>query len=76
MQLLQWLLQGQNPSPEALDEAMRTSGLESLMQPEHQPWLQQRMMRRLGMQWLEQLMEQLAEMLDGPLDRDNFDQGM
>jgi uncharacterized protein with von Willebrand factor type A (vWA) domain len=63
MELLRWLLQGQNPSPGQLDEAARLSGLESLMHPSHQPWLQGRMMRRLGMRWLERLMGQLAELL-------------
>jgi uncharacterized protein with von Willebrand factor type A (vWA) domain len=63
MQLLQWLLQGQSPSSQALDEAARLANLGSLMHPDHQPWLQQRLMRRLGMRWLEKLMERLAGML-------------
>lgn len=63
LQLLQWLLQGQNPSPQTLDDAARLSGLDSLMDFDHQPWLQQRAMRRLGMKQLQQLMEQLSELL-------------
>ncbi len=63
MQLLQWLLQGQNPSQEALDRAGQQAGLPQADHPYQQPWVQRQMMRQLGMQLLEQLMAQLAELL-------------
>ncbi len=62
-QLLQSLLQGRGPSQEMLDQAGRQSGLPYADQPQQQSWLEQRMLRQLGLHLLEQLMEQLAELL-------------
>jgi hypothetical protein len=63
MQLLQWLLQGQNPSQQALDQAANQTGLRNADHPFQQNWIQQRMMRQLGMQLLKELMEQLQQLL-------------
>ncbi len=63
MQLLQWLLQGQNPSPEQLDQAGQQSGLRQADHPYQQQWMEQRIMRQLGMQLLQELMDQLRHLL-------------
>lgn len=63
MQLLQMLLQGQNFSQDALDQAGQQSGLQSADHPYQQQWVQRRMMRQMGMELLEQLMEVLPELL-------------
>jgi uncharacterized protein with von Willebrand factor type A (vWA) domain len=63
MQLLQWLLQGQNPTQQELDQAAQQIGLPHAGHPYQQQWMQQRLMRQLGMQLLQELMEQLREML-------------
>jgi uncharacterized protein with von Willebrand factor type A (vWA) domain len=63
MQLLQWLLQGASPTPSEMDEFARRSGLEWAGHPDQQPWIQRRMMREMGLQWLRQLMAQLAGLL-------------
>lgn len=62
-QLLQALLQGMQLSQESLEQAGQQSGLPYADQPFQQQWIQQRMMRRLGMQFLQELMAQLADML-------------
>lgn len=63
MQLLQWLLQGQNPGQEALDQAGQRAGLQNASHPYQQQWLEQRMARQMGLKMLEQLMEQLEQLL-------------
>ncbi len=63
MQLLQWLLQGQNPDQESLDQAGQQAGLQNADHPYQQHWMEQRMQRQLGMQLLERLMQELAEKL-------------
>lgn len=63
MQLLQWLLQGQNPSQQELDQAGQQAGLPNANRPYDQHRIQQRMMRQMGMQLLQELMEQLQELL-------------
>ncbi|MBN1217797.1 MAG: VWA domain-containing protein [Anaerolineae bacterium] len=63
MQLLQWLLQGQDPEAETIDRASRQAGLLPTDHPFQQRWLEQRIQRQLGMKLLEQLMEQLPELL-------------
>jgi hypothetical protein len=63
MQLLQWLLQGQNPGRQTLDQLGQQSGLSHADHPYQQRWIEQRMQRRLGMQLLEQLLEQLPALL-------------
>jgi uncharacterized protein with von Willebrand factor type A (vWA) domain len=63
MQLLRWLLQGQNPSQEELDQLGQQSGLPYADSPNQRRWLEQRMLRQMGMELLRQLMEQLPELL-------------
>ncbi|GIK40728.1 MAG: hypothetical protein BroJett011_45610 [Chloroflexota bacterium] len=63
MQLLRWLLQGQNPSQQELDQLGQQAGLPHAGSPYQQNWIQQRMMRQMGMELLRQLMEQLPELL-------------
>lgn len=63
MQLLQWLLQGQNPTSEQLQDLGQQAGLPEANRPHQQRWLEQRMLRQLGMQLLEQFMQELAEKL-------------
>ena len=63
MQLLQALLQGQNLSDEALDQAGQQSGLQNARRPHEQRWVESRMMRELGMRLLEELMKQLPDLL-------------
>jgi uncharacterized protein with von Willebrand factor type A (vWA) domain len=64
MQLLQALLQGQNLSQETLDQAGQQVGLPNATRPYEQRWMQQRMLRQLGMRLLEQLMKQLPDLLE------------
>ncbi len=63
MQLLQWLLQGQNPDQETMDKLGQQSGLPGADHPLQQPWLENRIRRQMGMQLLEQLLAQLPELL-------------
>ncbi len=63
LQLLQALLQGQNLDQETLDRAGQQTGLPNATRPYEQRWMQQRMMRQLGMRLLEQLMKQLPDLL-------------
>ncbi len=63
MQLLQSLLQGLNPTQEELDQMGRQAGLPNTDSQYQQRWIEQRIMRQLGMQLLEQLMEELADLL-------------
>lgn len=64
MQLLQWLLQGQNPSQQELDQAAQQIGLSKANHPYQQQWMEQRLMRQLGLHLLQELMQQLQEMLE------------
>jgi uncharacterized protein with von Willebrand factor type A (vWA) domain len=63
MQLLRWLLQGQNPTRQELDQLGQQAGLPHADSPYQQNWIQQRMMRQMGVELLRQLMEQLPELL-------------
>ena len=63
MQLLQSLLQGQNFSQDQLDEAGQRSGLSNATRSYQQRWVEQRMMRQLGMQLLDKILEQLPDLL-------------
>ncbi|RME72638.1 MAG: VWA domain-containing protein [Chloroflexi bacterium] len=62
-QLLQALLQGQQLGQETLEQAGQQAGLPFADHPGQQNWIQQRMMRQLGMHLLDQLIQQLADML-------------
>jgi uncharacterized protein with von Willebrand factor type A (vWA) domain len=59
-QLLNWLLSGQGPSREELEQIGREMGLRRATHPYQQEWLARRMLRAMGMN---QLAELLAEML-------------
>jgi hypothetical protein len=63
MQLLRWLLQGQNPSQQELDQLGQQSGLPTADSPYQQRWMEQRILRQMGMELLRQLMEQLPDLL-------------
>lgn len=63
MQLLQWLLQGQNPTQQDFDQLGQQVGLPNANRSYQQRRFEQRMMRQLGLQMLEQLMNALAEKL-------------
>ena len=67
LQLLQAMLQGQNLNQEMLDQAGQRAGLPNATHPYEQRWIEQRMMRQLGMRLLEQLMKQPIS--DAELDR-------
>jgi uncharacterized protein len=66
-QLLRYLLEGQNPTREELDELGNQAGVPLARQSYQQSWLTRRMLRQLGMddefrQIMEQLIEKLLEM--------------
>ncbi len=63
MQLLQSLLQGLDPSQEEMDKMGQQAGLQNATSQYQGRWIEQRMMRQLGMQLLDELMEQLSDML-------------
>ncbi len=63
LELLQALLQGQNLDQEMLDQAGQRSGLPHATQRYQQRWIEQRMLRHLGMRLLDQLMQQLPDHL-------------
>jgi len=63
MQLLQALLQGQNLSQDMLDDAGQRTGLPNATRPYERRWMEQRMMRQIGMQLLQKLMDQLPDLL-------------
>lgn len=63
IQLLQALLQGQNLNQDRLDDAGQRTGLPNATRPYERRWMEQRMMRQLGMRLLEQLMNQLPDLL-------------
>jgi uncharacterized protein with von Willebrand factor type A (vWA) domain len=63
MQLLSWLLQGTGPTPEELDAAAQEAGFANAKEWYEQRWVQNRMMRQMGMQYLDQLMAALSQML-------------
>ncbi len=64
MELLRSLLQGQNLNQDMLDQAGQQAGLPNATRPYEQRWIEQRMMRQLGMRLLDQLMKQLPDLLE------------
>ncbi len=64
-QLLQWLLSGQGPSQEELEELADQAGMNRATRrsPMQQQWYERRMQRLLGWQELHELLEMLWEML-------------
>ncbi len=63
MQLLQQLLQGNNPSSQEMDDLAHHSGMDGARDLTQQSRISQQMRRQMGMELLEKLMEQLAAML-------------
>jgi len=63
LRLLRWLLSGQSPSREELDQAGGTAGLVPGADPGQQKWQTRRMMRALGMQGLPEMLEALWQAL-------------
>lgn len=63
MQLLQWLLNGQNPSAQEFNQVGEQVGLGEARNPFQQRWLEHRMLRQLGTQMLDELLKELAERL-------------
>jgi uncharacterized protein with von Willebrand factor type A (vWA) domain len=66
-QLLKYIMEGQNPSQEELDEMGRRAGVPLSRQDYQRQWLARRMMRQLGMdrefqELIQQLLERLREM--------------
>ncbi len=63
-QLLKYIMQGQNPSRQELDEMGRRAGVPLSRQDYQKQWLARRMMRQLGMdQEFQELMQELLERL-------------
>ncbi len=63
-QLLKYIMQGHNPSPEEMDELGRRAGVPLSRQDYQRQWLARRMMRQLGMdQEFQELMQELLERL-------------
>jgi hypothetical protein len=63
-QLLKYIMQGQNPSQDELDEMGRRAGVPLSRQDYQRQWLARRMMRQLGMdQEFQELVQELLERL-------------
>jgi uncharacterized protein with von Willebrand factor type A (vWA) domain len=63
-QLMRYLLQGDNPTREEMDELGNQAGVPYANNPSQQSWLTRRMLRQLGMdEEFRKLMEQLVEKL-------------
>ncbi|HEY66119.1 MAG TPA: VWA domain-containing protein [Caldilineae bacterium] len=64
-QLLSWLLSGQGPTREALEQLGREAGLSQATHLYQQPWLTRRMLQAMGIsqaiELLEQILQRLAE---------------
>jgi uncharacterized protein with von Willebrand factor type A (vWA) domain len=63
MQLLRWLLSGQSPSQEELDQAGHSAGLPMASHPGQQAWMARRMLQAMGWQKLQELLQQLGQEL-------------
>ncbi|MCZ7542716.1 MAG: VWA domain-containing protein [Anaerolineae bacterium] len=64
-QLMEWLLSGQGPSQDELEELADQAGMNRARRPSplQQAWYERRMQRLLGWQQLQELLEMLWEML-------------
>lgn len=62
-ELLQWLLSGQGPTQEELQDLAEQAGLENGDAPYQARWYARRMQRLLGWDQLQQVLEQLWELL-------------
>ncbi len=75
MQLLRWLLSGQSPSQEDLDQAGRSAGLPMASHPGQQAWMERRMLQAMGMQELQELLQQLwQELANAGMSREAIEQ--
>ncbi len=64
-QLMRYLLQGDNPTREEMDQLGNQAGVPLARNPSQQPWLTRRMLRQLGAdEEFRQLMEQLIQKLE------------
>ncbi len=73
--LLQWLLSGQGPSSQELEQIGREVGLPRATRLEQQPWLTQRMLRAMGMERLAELLnELLAQLAAAGASQETLDQ--
>ncbi len=64
-QLMRYLLEGDNPTRDELDQLGNQSGVPLARNPSQQPWLTRRMLRQLGMdEEFRNLMEQLIQKLE------------
>jgi hypothetical protein len=61
--LLDWLLSGQMPSQEELDQLMEQAGMENANSPYQQRWYARRMQRLLGWDKLDEVLELIYEKL-------------
>ncbi len=62
-QLLNWLLSGQGPSREELEQIGQEVGLPRATHPQQQEWMTRRMLRAMGMRQLARLLEELFRQL-------------
>jgi uncharacterized protein with von Willebrand factor type A (vWA) domain len=62
-ELLSWLLSGQTPSEEDLEELADMAGVQMAGSPQQAEWYARRMQRLLGWEHLEEVLEQIWEML-------------
>jgi uncharacterized protein with von Willebrand factor type A (vWA) domain len=75
MQLLRWLLSGQSPSQEELDQAGRSAGLPMASHPSQQAWMARRMLQAMGWQRLQELLQQLwQELAKAGMSREAIEQ--
>ena len=62
-ELLQWLLSGQGPSQEEMDDLAQQAGMENANSPYQSRWYARRMQRLLGWDRLDELLDLLWEYL-------------
>lgn len=62
-QLLQWLMSGEGPSQQDLQQIGQEVGLQRASHPYQQPALTERMLRSMGMEQLTELLQELFEQL-------------
>ncbi len=64
-QLMRYLLEGENPTREEMDQLGNRAGVPMARNPSQQPWLTRRMLRQLGAdEEFQRLMEQLIQKLE------------
>ncbi len=74
-QLLTWLLSGQGPSQEELQQIGQEVGLSRATHPYQQEWLTRRMLRAMGMEQLAELLRKLLQQLaEAGMDQESLQQ--